>query len=130
MKWYIACSGVSELTGGSTPKASQVRKITSVGWPARHGTFALWMNSIGYAPRVFSVMVVSVKSTDRSSSRTTFSSTAPKRLKNIGLVLGRQIDGLGIAAALDIENAIVAPAVLVVANQEALGVRREGRFAG
>src|SRR6516225_2943169 len=31
MKWYIAWAGERELTGGKTPKASQVRKITSVG---------------------------------------------------------------------------------------------------
>jgi hypothetical protein len=47
MKWYIACAGVSRETGGRTPKASQVRKITSVGWPAMHGIFALSMDSIG-----------------------------------------------------------------------------------
>src|SRR6476620_10712874 len=29
MKWYIACAGESELTGGSTPNASQVRNTTS-----------------------------------------------------------------------------------------------------
>ena len=47
MKWYIACAGDRALTGGSTPNASQVRKITSVGWPAMHGIRALRMKSIG-----------------------------------------------------------------------------------
>jgi hypothetical protein len=47
MKWYIACAGVSRLTGGSTPNASQVRKMTSVGWPATQGILALRMYSIG-----------------------------------------------------------------------------------
>ena len=32
-------AGESALTGGSTPNASQVRKITSVGWPAMQGIF-------------------------------------------------------------------------------------------
>src|SRR5690348_6397780 len=30
-KWNIACSGVSFETGGNTPNASQVKKITSEG---------------------------------------------------------------------------------------------------
>src|SRR6516225_8840023 len=54
MKWYIAWAGERKLTGGSTPNASQVRKMTSLGWPATQGIFALWMNAIGYAPLVFS----------------------------------------------------------------------------
>ena len=32
-KWYIAISGVSRETGGKTPNASQVRKITFCGCP-------------------------------------------------------------------------------------------------
>src|SRR3954451_15460556 len=47
MKWYIAWDGDSELTGGNTPNASQVRKMTSVGWPAMHGMRALLMKLIG-----------------------------------------------------------------------------------
>ena len=34
MKWYAACSGLSLERGGSTPKASQVRKTTFFGFPA------------------------------------------------------------------------------------------------
>ena len=60
MKWYIACSGVRRLTGGSTPNASQVRKITFFGCPPTHGIFALGMYSIGYEQRVFSVIEESV----------------------------------------------------------------------
>src|SRR6266536_3290229 len=33
MKWYIACADDSFATGGSTPKASQVRKRTFFGCP-------------------------------------------------------------------------------------------------
>jgi hypothetical protein len=47
MKWYIACSGVSLLTGGSTPKASQVRKMTFFGWPPTQGILAFGMYSTG-----------------------------------------------------------------------------------
>src|SRR5512145_2196158 len=49
MKWYMAWAGVSEATGGRIPTASQVRKTTSVGCPATHGTRALGIDSIGYA---------------------------------------------------------------------------------
>src|ERR1043165_2295568 len=47
MKWYIAWAADSELTGGSTPNASHVRKMMSVGWPATHGMRAFLMYSIG-----------------------------------------------------------------------------------
>ena len=82
MKWYIACSGVSRLTGGSTPKASQVRKMMFFGCPPTQGILALGMNSIGYAPRVFSVMrgVVEVDLARLRDRTTTFSSTVPKRI--------------------------------------------------
>ena len=123
MKWYIACAGVSLLTGGSTPKASQVRKMTSVGCPATQGILALRMNSIGYAPRVFSVIDVSWKSTwcvvlvedDVLQHR-----AEAERLEDVGLRLRRQVDRLGVAAALDVEDAAVGPAVLVVADQQPL----------
>src|SRR5581483_7274066 len=41
----------------------------------------------------------------------------------------RELDHLRIAAALEVEDAAVAPAVLVVADQAALGVRGERRLA-
>ena len=34
-KWYMAWSGVRRAIGGSTPKASAVRKTTLRGWPPR-----------------------------------------------------------------------------------------------
>ena len=46
-KWYIACSGVSRESGGRTPKASQVRKTTCDGCPARPEGTWLGMKSIG-----------------------------------------------------------------------------------
>ena len=42
----------------------------------------------------------------------------------------RKADDLGVAAVLEVENAVVAPAVLVVANQVALGVGGKGGLAG
>ena len=38
---------LSRLKGGSTPKASQVNRITLRGCPDMQGTLALGMNSIG-----------------------------------------------------------------------------------
>jgi len=54
MKWYMVCSGVRRLTGGSTPKASQVSRMMLVGCPATQGMCALGMYSMGYDTRVFS----------------------------------------------------------------------------
>lgn len=51
-------------------------------------------------------------------------------VEDIRLLLGRQTDALGIAATLDVEHAALAPAVLVIANQGAVGVGRESRLAG
>ncbi len=55
MKWYMACSVVSLLTGGSTPKASQHSRMMFLGCGPTHGMRALAMCSIGYDARVFSV---------------------------------------------------------------------------
>jgi hypothetical protein len=44
-----------------------------------------------------------------------------KRLKDLRFVLGRQIDGLGVAAAFDVEDAFLTPAMLIVANEIAFG---------
>src|SRR5690606_25524996 len=49
---------------------------------------------------------------------------------DIRLVFLAEVDGLGVAAALEVENAVVIPAVLVVTDQLALGVGGEGGLAG
>lgn len=49
---------------------------------------------------------------------------------NVGLLFGREANALGVAAALNVEDAAVAPAVLVVANEGAVGVGRQRRLAG
>ncbi len=46
------------------------------------------------------------------------------------LRLGGKLDALGVAAAFEIEDALRAPAVLVVADQRALGIGGERRLAG
>ena len=55
---------------------------------------------------------------------------AARRCKDFRLGLGRQADGLGIAAAFEIEDAVLAPAVFVVADQRALRIGRQRRLAG
>ena len=47
MKWYMACSGVSLEIGGSTPKASAVRKIIFSGWFPIPVSLAFGIKSIG-----------------------------------------------------------------------------------
>ena len=55
-----------------------------------------------------------------------------QRLENVRLALRREVDRLGVAAAFDVEDAVVAPAVLVVADEMPLrigGKRRLPRAA-
>ena len=49
---------------------------------------------------------------------------------DLGLGLGREVDRLGVAPALEIEHAVIGPAMLVVADQNAGGIGRERRLAG
>src|SRR5262249_44428066 len=51
-----------------------------------------------------------------------------ERLEDLRFVLGRQIDGLGVATPFDVENALVTPAMLIVANETAFGVGRQRRL--
>ena len=67
------------------------------------------------------------------SSIATFSRTVPNVcvVRQIsGSAVAREADRLRVAAALDVEDAAVAPAVLVVADQRALRVGRQRRLAG
>lgn len=50
-------------------------------------------------------------------------------VENIRLLLGGEANALGVAAALNVEDATVAPAVLVVTDQGTLGVGRESGLA-
>ena len=49
---------------------------------------------------------------------------------DFGLFIGAQVDQLGVASGFKVGDAIVAPAVLVVAQQCSPWVCREARFAG
>ena len=50
--------------------------------------------------------------------------------ENFRLALRVEADDLGVTAAFDVEDAVVAPAVFVVADQHPLRIGREGGFAG
>lgn len=51
------------------------------------------------------------------------------RVVDVGLLLGGQPNALGVAASLDVEHALVGPAVLVVTDQFPLGVGRQRGLA-
>ncbi|RUS25003.1 hypothetical protein BC938DRAFT_472757 [Jimgerdemannia flammicorona] len=50
-------------------------------------------------------------------------------VEDVGFLLGREVNALGVAPALDVEDARIRPAVLIVADQLTVGVRRERRLA-
>mmetsp|Transcript_5492 Transcript_5492/g.9933 ORF Transcript_5492/g.9933 Transcript_5492/m.9933 type:complete len:483 (+) Transcript_5492:1383-2831(+) len=49
---------------------------------------------------------------------------------DLGLSLLREVDGLGVAASLEVEDAVLVPAVLVVADEGAVRVGGEGGLSG
>src|SRR3546814_8469131 len=49
---------------------------------------------------------------------------------DLGLRLGREADHLGITAALEVEDRGIRPAMLVVSDERAAGVGRQGSLAG
>lgn len=50
-------------------------------------------------------------------------------VENIGLLLSRETDSLGVATTLNVEDAAVRPAVLVITDQGAVGVSGQGGLA-
>ena len=52
------------------------------------------------------------------------------RVPDLRLALFGQLDALGVAAALDVEDAVVGPAVLVVADEPAIGIGGKRGLAG
>lgn len=51
-------------------------------------------------------------------------------VENIGLLLLGETEALGVAATLDVEDTSVGPAVLVITDQESVGVSGEGSLTG
>ena len=116
-----------------TPNASAVRKTTLRGWPATPVRSALPMKSqrvgaarvLGEALRREVELAGARVEVDVLEDRP----EAARRLEDVRLVHRGEADGLGVAAALEVEDAAVAPAVLVVADQAAPRVGRERRLA-
>ena len=108
--------------------------MTCCGWPARFvGQRVRDLLELVGGARVLGLRVVVEvevaacrrRPRSRGSSRSGASSRrSPARAS------AREADHLGVAAALDVEDAAVAPAVLVVADQAARGIGRERRLAG
>ena len=128
----MACSGVSRAIGGSTPNASAVRNNDVGGCPATPGRSALSIYSIGYAARVFSVILGGIeiqRSRHRVQHHVLQHRAEADRVPDLRLALARQADALRVAAAFEIEHAVFAPAVLVVADQAPVRIRRKRRLA-
>ena len=53
-----------------------------------------------------------------------------RRREDVGLLLLREVDDLGVAAALEVEDAVAAPAMLIVADESAVGIGGQRRLAG
>ncbi len=49
---------------------------------------------------------------------------------NVRLRFGRELDHLGIAAALEIEDAVVGPSVFIITDQAAFGIGGKCGFSG
>ncbi len=49
---------------------------------------------------------------------------------DVGFAVFVEVDDLGVAAAFEVEDAVVVPSVFVVADEETLGIGREGGLAG
>ena len=104
------------------------------GWPARPVALALGMKSqrIG-AARVFGQRLPSSKSgTPVGVEHDIFQHRAEalRGGEDLRLGLGRKPDRLGVAAAFEVEDAVRAPAMLVVADQRARRIGRQRRLAG
>ena len=99
----------------------------------RTGSWRWGCTRSGSEQRVFSVIDVSAKSTSRVVSvvdDVLEHRAEADRVEDLRLASRRQVDRLGVAAALDVEDAVVGPAVLVVADQLAARVGRQRRLAG
>ena len=102
-----------------TPKASQVRKKIDLRVPAAAAHFVIWNEFDGVAgPRVFRVFfaVVIGNPRDRIERHVLQDAAEPDRVIDLRFLLRRQAYRLGVTAALDVEYAVVRPAVLVVAD--------------
>ena len=129
----MACSGVSREIGGRTPNASAVRKMTFAGWPAyaRNHRVVDVLERVGRARVLGDLVGIEIEQARARVHRHVFEDRAEADgVPDLRLVLPREPDALGVASALEVEDAVVAPAVLVVADQAAQGVGRKRGLAG
>ena len=129
----MACSGVSREMGGSTPKASAVRKIMWLGMAADAGQHGIIdeLERVG-GTRVFGDFLgVEIESAGlRLHSDVLEHRAETDGVPDLRLLLARKTDALGVTAALEVEDTAMAPAVLVVTDEETVGVGRERGLAG
>jgi hypothetical protein len=122
MEWHIACAGDSELAGGSTPKASHVRKNHVGGVPRRAGDFGI-RNELYriHAPGILGdAGVREVRVLVVVQDYFFQNGTEAQRLENLRFALRCEVDCFCLAAAFDVEDAIVAPAMLVILDEMTL----------
>ena len=90
------------------------------------------MKSIGYEARVFSVRAVEIERARHVVDRDVLQDgpEAPGRCIDFGLCLGAQANHLGVATPFEVEQSVVAPAVLVIPDQATVGIGGKGRLSG
>ena len=105
--------------------------MTSLGWPATHGIFALLdeFDRIGAARVLRDAGVGEVDGAVLFEHDVLEHGAEAQRLEDVRLALRRQVDRLRVTPAFDVEDPLVAPAVLVVADEVTLGIGRERRLA-
>lgn len=130
-KWYAAISGVRRARGGRTPYESQARKNTLRGVPAIPERIAPGMCSRVRSASVLGdrVVVPLDSPRERVDHRVLEHRAEADRLEDLRLCLRREANHLGIAAALEVEHTVRAPAVLVVAQETAGWIGRERGLA-
>jgi len=118
--------------GGITPKASAVKKMMFLGWPARPRSVGDEIERVGRAGILGLAVVIEIGRPRVGIERHVLQHGAETVGGGVDfrLGLGGQPDALGVAAALEVEHAVRPPAVLVVANQRAVGIGRERGLAG
>ena len=125
---------VSLAIGGITPKASAVSMMMFFGMPGAAGLRGVGdeIERIGGAGVLGLGAVVEIRNARDRIDHHVFHDRAEavRGRVDLRLRLGREPDALGVAAALEIEHALRAPAMLVVADQRAFRIGRERGLAG
>jgi len=117
-----------------TPKASAVRKMDVLRMTGAAGARRVRnvVERIGRTGVLGLGAVIVVRHTaDRIEDHVLQHGAEPVGgVPNLRLGLLAELDGLGVAAALEVEDAVRAPAVLVVTDQDAIRIGRQRGLAG